>query len=314
MKSNYHVKKTRFSVIFGILPILCITFCVSCGNGQPSDRADSAFQKKIEGLENATLLKQLDDCAFYLSTEESPDYGRVENNLIVRYTPSSHKFDTLFNFDVLCHKYERCGFVRVIDYKVVEQGALLFAEFERYRAVYLLCIPTGEILDVVIDCGNVTFADSYMSTYRYFDVNDDYVCAADYESDSVYFRIEYSDLSKRNFSKTMASKNEQYSEYEIAAERNWANKHVKKEDSGGGLDWLKGQWVNCFDIVEINMECMFMVVGKTSGEVVYQGRFTIENGQIVYERQNGYCSTLDIDNNNKRIGDSRAGVWFSKRR
>lgn len=259
------------------------------------------------------MLKQLDDCAFYLSSEENPDYGRVENNLIVKYTPSNHKFDTLFNSDILCNKFERCGFVRVIDYKVVEHGALLFAEFERYRAVYLLRIPTCEIMDVVINCGNVTFADSYMSTYRYMDVNDDYACAAEYEYDSMYFRLEYSDLSKKNFSKTMALKNKQYTEFEIAAERNWANRHMRKESSGGGLDWLKGQWVNGSDIIEINMECMFMVAA-TNGNVIYQGRFTIENGQIVFDRRNGHCSTLDIDNNNKRIGDSRAGLWFSKRR
>ena len=142
-------------------------------------------------------------------------------------------------------------------------------------------------------------------------LDDDIVIKTTYESTSwdthisPYLSDEELNTASQNYTKKHNSVYEHHYE---------ANKPVRNDGGGGGMDWLKGQWVNCFDIVEINMECMFMVVGKTSGEVVYQGRFAIENGQIVYDRQNGHYCTLDIDNTNKRIGDSRAGVWFSKRR
>lgn len=50
MKSNL-LKKTLFPIAFCLLPMLCISLCISCGNRQSSDElpVDSATQMKIAG-------------------------------------------------------------------------------------------------------------------------------------------------------------------------------------------------------------------------------------------------------------------------
>lgn len=235
MKS-YLLKKTRFPIAFSLLPILCIFLCISCGNRQSSDElpVDSATQIKIAGLKNATLLKQLDDCAFYLAIDEANDYCR-EGNLIFRYTPEKHKFDTLISGRIFYEEdndYMDIWF-RVIDYKVVEDGMLFIAEYERFRRLMMLCFPTGEIKDVIDDLGygNVIFADTYVSFYRHFPVIEDYE-SDKFVYDSMYFRLDYSDLSEKNFSKTMASKNEEFERYVKTIQEKYKSDN---QLTGGGL-------------------------------------------------------------------------------
>lgn len=200
-------KKTVIAIVSTAVTMM---FFASCGNRQSSDElpVDSATQMKIAGLKNATLVKQLDDCAIYLAEDESWS----ERNLIIRYTPEKHKCDTLS---------EEGFWIRVKDYKVVEDGLLFIANGK----INLLRFSTGEIEDVIeTGIGDVIFADTYLSFYRFFWVHWDDDMLHN-ESDSMYFRLDYSDLSERNLSKTIASKNEEFKRYVNQAKINWEKKY-----------------------------------------------------------------------------------------
>lgn len=84
-----------------------------------------------------------------------------------------------------------------------------------------------------------------------------------------------------------------------------AESRIEKE-----LNWLDGRWVlDNYNYILINFTCRTMAV-VMNGESIYNGGFTIEGREIVYDRHQGYYSTLDIDEKIQRIGDRKAGVWF----
>lgn len=302
-----------------------VVLYISCNNKQTSDETeigiDSVSQPKIAGLENAILLKQIEDGAYYLTED---DFG---TNCVVKYTRNGNKVDTVFCPEMLDKLYNYrldC----VSNYKVVKQGILLetikdecHAENPLYflHAVFFLRIPTDEVREIVSDVCSVKFEDAYMSAFRYFianlyDINRDDLYDGLYDADgcikfeydSLLFVISYSELT-RNLSKVIEAKNKEYENYEHKSIQEWRDKHKKINN----LDWLNGRWVNGSSAIEINTINMHLVA-VMNHETIYRGNFAIENGRIVYDRQRGYYSYLDIDNKDKRIGDSKAGFWFRK--
>ena len=84
-----------------------------------------------------------------------------------------------------------------------------------------------------------------------------------------------------------------------------AESRIEKE-----LNWLDGRWVlDNYNYILINFTCRTMAV-VMNGESIYNGGFTIEGREIVYDRHQGYYSSLDIVEKIQRIGDRKAGVWF----
>lgn len=98
----------------------------------------------------------------------------------------------------------------------------------------------------------------------------------------------------------------------------------QEEEERNRIEWIYGTWE--YNMVvdmgrylggrkQMNGRIIISednLTSYTNGKLDYSGGYTIENGAIIYDRHNGYCSSLPLDFTNKRIEADRNGKYFTK--
>lgn len=121
---------------------------------------------------------------------------------------------------------------------------------------------------------------------------------------------------------TLLSKKQKEQELQIAREE-W-EQNRKEEEERNRVEWIYGTWEYSLVVdmgrylggrKQMNSKVIISednITVYTNGELDYNGGYTIENGAIIYDRHNGYCSSLPLDFTNKRIEADRNGKYFTK--
>ncbi|WP_305257429.1 WG repeat-containing protein [uncultured Duncaniella sp.] len=98
----------------------------------------------------------------------------------------------------------------------------------------------------------------------------------------------------------------------------------QEEEERKRVEWIYGTWEYSMVVdmgrylggrKQMNSKMIISednLTSYTNGKLDYNGGYTIENGAIIYDRHNGYCSSLPLDFTNKRIEADRNGKYFTK--
>lgn len=229
---------------------------------------------------DAEAITTVDD--FTYCVQYDPEH---ESDHIIKVDLKTSRIDTVFSDVKIEH-------VHLLDNGIIIQS---YNSYQYFRTLWFIYTPTDILMPIITKCGNVVFTPDHLSTYVYFVNNlEDADFSYEQTTDSVAYELYYSDLKESIVNK----KKDDVESY--------ASKHQVSND-----DWLNGIWryQNGKIVIDNNAK---IIETSMDGEIMYRGSFVIEDNQIVYDRKNGYSSVLDIDYQNKCIGDFSHGVRFVK--
>lgn len=211
-----------------------------------------------------------------------------ESDRIIKVDLKTSRIDTVFSDVKIEH-------VHLLDNGIIIQSYNSYNLTISPRDLWFLYTPTDILLPIIQECGNVVFSSDHLSTYVYF-INNENDADFSYQLkyDSVAYELYYSDLNESSVKKKK-------DDIEI-----YASKHQVQN-----FHWLDGTWRYQDAEIRILFGSKTIIIFLDT-EVMYNGDFVIEDNQIVYNRKNGYSSVLDIDYQNKCIGDFSHGVRFVK--
>jgi len=265
-------------------------FLSSCSNNSDSvDSTDSTPSIIPEDAEYIATYGNYMYCALNLIDENSHAFLKIDTK--------TKRIDTL-EYDVINYMIEKYkalddGIVYVIKdgYGNMEDGSLEFLQIPEDKVINIFDLLNTLSLGGTL--GDVTFHSDYLSSSIRF-VNNSEEAQATYEFtyDSFPFNISYSDLKNKKV---------------ISAIEQSAKSYINQNDNS----WLTGTWKYQEDGVYIDNSTGKIKVLMT-GEIQYNGSFEVEGNKLIYDRKNGYYSSLDIDWEGKCIGDLRHGLRFRK--
>lgn len=268
-------------------------FLSSCSNNN-SDSVDSTDSTPSIIPEDAEYIATYGNymyCALNLIDENSHAFLKIDTKT-KRIDTLEYENDAI---NYLIEKYKALddGIVYVIKdgYGNMEEGSLEFLQIPEDKVINIFDLLNTLSLDGTL--GDVTFHSDYLSSSIRF-VNNSEEAQATYEFtyDSFPFNISYSDLKNKKV---------------ISAIEQSAKSYINQNDNS----WLTGTWKYQEDGVYIDNSTGKIKVLMT-GEIQYNGSFEVEDNKLIYDRKNGYYSSLDIDWEGKCIGDLRHGLRFRK--
>lgn len=268
-------------------------FLSSCSNNN-SDSVDSTDSTPSIIPEDAEYIATYGNymyCALNLIDENSHAFLKIDTKT-KRIDTLEYENDAI---NYLIEKYKALddGIVYVIKdgYGNMGEGSLEFLQIPEDKVIHIFDLLNTLSLDGTL--GDVTFHSDYLSSSIRF-VNNSEEAQGTYEFtyDSFPFNISYSDLKNKKV---------------ISAIEQSAKSYINQNDNS----WLTGTWKYQEDGVYIDNSTGKIKVLMT-GEIQYNGSFEVEDNKIIYDRKNGYYSSLDIDWEGKCIGDLRHGLRFRK--
>lgn len=266
------MKKPVIRVLIALLAVTGTFTFCGCKNSKSSNIPPDA--EAITTVDDYTYCVQYDP--------------ENESDRIIKVDLKTSRIDTVFS-DV------RIEHVHLLDNGIIIQSYNSYNLTISPRDLWFLYTPTDILLPIIQECGNVVFSSDHLSTYVYF-INNENDADFSYQLkyDSVAYELYYSDLNESSVNKKKDDV------------KSYASKHQVSND-----DWLNGIWryQNGKIVIDNNAK---IIETSMDGEIMYRGSFVIEDNQIVYDRKNGYSSVLDIDFQNKCIGDFSHGVRFVK--